>query len=79
MLIVAPLIKALKILEQRGVPVCVCVCVCVCVFTSIHCEGFIYLGLEIQGTGQQCCVEDISFLCQVSLSLLHHEASSLSD
>ena len=75
MLIVAPLIKALKILEQRGVPLCVCVFV----FTSIHCEGFIYLGLEIQGTDQQCCVEDISFLCQVSLSLLHYEASSLSD
>ena len=77
MLIVAPLIKDLKILEHRGVPVCLCLCVCV--FTSIHCEGVICLGLEIQGTDQQCCVEDISFLCQVSLSLLYYEASSLFD
>ena len=34
MLIVATLIKDLKILEQRGVPVCVCVCVCVCLHPS---------------------------------------------
>ena len=46
------------------------VCVCVCVFTSIHREGFICLGLEFQGTDQQCCVEDVSFLCQVSSSIL---------
>ena len=41
--------------------VCMCVCVCVCV--SIHREGFICLDqLEYQGTDQQCCVEDATFL-----------------
>ena len=45
-------------------------CVCVCVFTSIHHEGFICLGLEFQGTDQQCFVEDVSLLCQVPSSLL---------
>ena len=53
------------------VRVCVCVCVCVCVlFTTIHREGFIYLGLEFQGTDQQYCVEDVAFLCQVPSSIL---------
>ena len=46
------------------------VCVCVCVFASIHRESFICLGLEFQGTDQRCCVEDVSFLCQVPSSLL---------
>ena len=47
-----------------------CVCVCVCVFMSIHSEGFIYLGLEFQGTDQQCCLEDVPFLGQVPSLLL---------
>ena len=51
--------------------VSVCVCLCVCVFMSIYREGFICLDqLECQGTDQQCCVVDVSFLCQVSSSLL---------
>ena len=53
--------------------VCMCMCVCVCVlceFTSIHREGFICLGLEIQGTDQRCCVGDVTFLYQVCSSLL---------
>ena len=57
---------------------CVCVCVCVCVFTSIHLEGFICLGLEVQGTDQRCCVEDI-FLCQFPSSILQYESQSLSN
>ena len=28
---------------------CVCVSACICVFTSIHREGFIFLGLEFEG------------------------------
>ena len=51
----------------------------VCVFTSIHHEDFICLGLEFQGTDQQCCVEDVTFLCQVLLSLLQYEAPSFSN
>ena len=53
--------------------VCVCVCVCVCarVYTSIYREGLICLyQLERQGTGHRCCVEDVSFHCQVPSSLL---------
>ena len=58
--------------------VCVCVYVCVYVFTSIHCEGFICLDqLEYQGTDQRCCVENVSFLCQVLSSLLQNEAPNL--
>ena len=55
-----------------GVCVCVCVCVCgsVCVCAFIHREDFIYLGLEFQWIDQRFCVEDSSFLCQVSSSLL---------
>ena len=56
---------------------CVCVCVFVCVFvcvrvyTSIYREGLICLyHLERQGTGHRCCVEDVSFHCQVPSSLL---------
>ena len=56
-----------------------CVCVCVCVFTSIHLEGFICLGLEVQGTDQRCCVEDVIFLCQVPSSILQYEPPSLSN
>ena len=40
------------------------------VFTSIHREGFICLGLKFSGTDQRCCVEDVSFLCQVPSVLL---------
>ena len=57
----------------------VCVCVCVCVFTSIHLEGFICLGLEVQGTHQRCCVEDVFFLCQVPSTILQYESPSLSN
>ena len=57
--------------KLKCVSVCVCVCLCVCVFMSIYREGFICLDqLECQGTDQQCCVVDVSFLCQVSSSLL---------
>ena len=54
-------------------------CVCVCVFTSIHLEGFIHLGLEVQGTDQRCCVEDVIFLCQVPSLILQYESPSLSN
>ena len=53
--------------------------VCVCVFTSIHLEGFICLGLEVQGTDQRCCVEDVIFLCQFPSSILQYESPSLSN
>ena len=44
----------------------------VTVFTLIHREGFICLEqLECQGTDQQCCVEDVSFVRQVLSSLLY--------
>ena len=56
-----------------------CVCVCVCVCTSIHLEGFICLGLEVQGTDQRCCVEDVIFLCLVPSSILQYESLSLSN
>ena len=52
---------------------------CVCVFTSIHLEGFICLGLEVQGTDQRCCVEDVIFLCQVPSSILQFESPNLSN
>ena len=52
---------------------------CVCVFTSIHLEGFICLGLEVQGTDQRCCVEDVIFLCQVPSTILQYESPSLSN
>ena len=40
-------------------------------FTSIHREDFICLEeLECQGTDQWCCAEDVSFLHQVSSSLI---------
>ena len=57
----------------------VCVCVCVCVFTSIHLEGFICLGLVVQGTDQRCCVEDVFFLYQVPSSILQYESPSFSN
>ena len=45
--------------------VCVCVCVWLCVFTSFHREGFICLDhLRYQGTDQQCCADDVGFLCR---------------
>ena len=57
--------------------VCVCVCVCLrpfyplCVLTSIHREGFICREqLECLRADQGCCVEDVSFVCQVPSSLL---------
>ena len=53
--------------------------VCVCVFTSIHLEGFICLGLEVEGTDQRCCAEDVIFLCQVPSSILQYESPSLSN
>ena len=53
--------------------------VCVCVFTSIHLEGFICLGLEVQGTDQRCCVEDVIFPCQVPSTILQYESPSLSN
>ena len=53
--------------------------VCVCVFTSIHLEGFIYLGLVVQDTDQRCCVEDAFFLYQVPSSILQYESPSLSN
>ena len=59
--------------------VCVCVCVYVCVFTSIHLEGFIFLGLEVQGTDQRFCVEDVISLCQFPSSTLQYESPSLSN
>ena len=46
--------------------------VCVCVFTSTHLEGFICLGLVVQGTDQRCCVEDVFFLYQVPSSILQY-------
>ena len=50
------------------------------VFTYIHREGFICLvQLGCHGTDQRCCVEDVSFLCQVPLSLLQNEAPHLSN
>ena len=52
---------------------------CVCVFTSIHLEGFICLGLEVQGTDQRCCVEEVIFLCLVPSSILQYESPSLSN
>ena len=52
---------------------------CVCVFTSIHLEGFICLGLDVQGTDQRCCVEDVIFLCQFPSSILQYESPSLSN
>ena len=53
------------------VRVCVCVCVCVCVFTFIHREDFICLDqLKYKETDQQCCVEDVSFVCPVPQSLI---------
>ena len=55
-----------------------CLDACMCVFTSIHREGFICLGLEFQGTDQRCCVEDVTFLCQVPSLILQYEAPSLS-
>ena len=51
----------------------------VCVFTSIHLEGFICLGLVVQGTDQRCCVEDVFFLYQVPSSILQYESPSLSN
>ena len=48
--------------------------VCVCVITSIHREGFICLGLGVQGTDQRCCVEDLIFLYQVPSSILQYES-----
>ena len=58
---------------------CACVCVCVCVFTSIHCEGFIYLDqLGYQGTDQRCCVEDVGYHCQFPSSLLWNAEPNLS-
>ena len=47
---------------------CVYVCVFVCVFTPIQRKGLICLGLEFQRRDQRCCVEDVSFLCQVPSS-----------
>ena len=45
---------------------CACGCVCVCVCTSINREGLIcHDQLENHEPDQQCCVEDVSFLCQV--------------
>ena len=52
---------------------------CVCVFASIHLEGFICLGLEVQGTDQRCFVEDVIFLCQVPSTILQYESPSLSN
>ena len=53
------------------VVVVVCVCVCACVFVYIHREGVIYLKqFKYQGTDQQCCIEEVSFLRQVPSSLL---------
>ena len=52
-------------------PLCVCVRVRVCVCTSVHREGFICLDhLDFQGTDQQCFVEDVHFLRQVTSLLL---------
>ena len=39
--------------------------------TFMHREGFICLGLKFQGIDERCCVEDVSFLCQVPSSLLN--------
>ena len=55
--------------------VCSCVCVCVCVpacvvHMHIHHEEFICLGFEFQRTDLRCCVEEVSFLCQVPSLLL---------
>ena len=48
---------------------------CVCLFTSIHREGFICPDqLESQGAAERCYAEDVSFLCQVSSSLLWNES-----
>ena len=49
----------------------------VCVF--IQRERFISLGIRFQGTDQRCCVEDVSFLCQVPSLILQYEAPSLSN
>ena len=48
----------------------------VCVYVYSH-DGFICLyQLECQGTDQQFCVQDVSFLCQVPLVKLWNEAPS---
>ena len=65
--------------DRTSHPGVFCVCVCVCVFTSIHLESFICLGLEVQGTDQRCCVEDVIFLCQVPSTILQYESPSLSN
>ena len=54
------------------VGVCVCVCVCVCL------RPFTVKDWDCQGTDQQCCVEDVGFLCRFPSSLLWNAELNLS-
>ena len=53
-------------LSQYGV----LLCVCVCLRTSTVKPSSVWNSWECQGTDQQCCVEDVGFLCWFPSSLL---------
>ena len=54
-----------KHIFTNGMFMCVCMCLCMCLrpFTCLE-------QLECQVTDQQCCVEDVSFFCEVHSSLI---------